>query len=233
MGYDEVWLIGDTHLLAQSRPALDNLRELNNFNSNAPRQRLPYILEYYETIIGAYHHSWSFTTQIKGGFNFLLSTKWRLPNYIIIMFSNRQIEDTEVLRDEAHAVLKDLFTAISRAIAERKVKLPKKARRFKPPQMIIMRTLPKADRRMREQNFKLRRRSLNRVLQRLAAEFQWRSINIDAVLPSCEKHFNESGHELSEEGFRQMWLHISQTIQDLDNGPVRPLLSSPKFNHKL
>lgn len=231
-GYDEVWVIGETHVLSQARMVLLNMKELDNFSGHNPRQRLPYLLDNYEVITSPYHHSWSFTTQIKGGFNHLLSSKWRLPNYILIIFSNKQIQDVDILGDGIHEVIMNLFTSIARAITERKDILPKKARRFKPPQIIVIRTLPKLDARMKEGNFKFKRRTLNRVLQRLASDFQWNSINIDAILPSCDKHFDESGHELSEEGFRQMWMHISQTIQDYDAGPERGPITSPKFHYR-
>lgn len=220
-GYDEIWCIGDTHFLSQARAVLQDLHDVDAFKSDTPKQRLPYILENYEVITGAFHHSWSFTTQIKGGLNSLLAERWKLPCYIYIFFSNDQIEDSEVLGEELHSVIKRLFTDISRSITERKVLLPKKSQRYKPPTVCVVRTVPKANKRQEEKNFKNKRRTLNRTLQRLASDFQWRSVNVDTILPSNETLFGSNGHDLSKEGFRLFWQFISDDLKALVNDAPR------------
>lgn len=226
MGYDEVWFIGDTHFLAQARAVLEDLNDVESFSRATSKVRLPYLLENFEVLFGSFHHSWSFTTQILGGLNGLLSTKWRLPNYIYMLFSNDQISDSEVLGEELYDVLKELFTSVNRAITARKVLLPKKARRYKPPSVCVVRTVPKSERKQSEKTFKNKRRTLNRAIQKTAADFQWRTINIDNILPKQEKHFDDQGNDLSKEGFRVFWEFVSEDLRcveqsnNYNNGPT-------------
>lgn len=176
---------------------------------------MPYILENFEIFFGSFHHSWAFTTQIRGGLNQLLSERWKLPSYIYLLFSNDQIEDSEILGDELYKVLNSLFTAVNRSLIDRKLLLPKKARRARPPGVIVVRTVPKSDRKQREKNFKNKRRSLNRAIQKTAQDFNWRSVNIDPILPTDETNFDEYGDELSAEGLRVFWNFLSDELKTL------------------
>lgn len=217
-GYDEVWCIGDTHLLSQARIVMEEMKDIDSFKSGGPKTRLPFIFENFEVFVGSYHHSWSFTSQMLGGLNYLLSTKWKLPNYIYIFFSNEQISDMELLGEEFFPVLKKLFTNINRAIVERKSILPKKAKRFKPPVMCVVRTVTKSEDQQNSKNFKLRRRALNRTLQKLATEFQWKSINIDSILPKQAENFDERGNDLSKIGYQLLWQFISNDLRTMEHG---------------
>lgn len=203
-------------MLAQARATLEELKDANQFNNTETRARLPYILENFEVVVGSFHHSWSFFTQITGGLNSLLSAKWKLPNYIYIMFSNEQIKESEELGDLVYNVITNLFTKINRALLERKNILPKKARRSKPPQICIIRTVPRSDKKQEEKNFKNKRRTLNRAIQKMAAEFQWRTINVDTILPKTRSHFDEKGENLSKEGYRIFWDFISEDLRELE-----------------
>lgn len=205
-------------MLAQIRSALETMKQGDSFNRNEPanRGRLIYMLENYEVFFGTFHHSWSFTTQIKGGLNYLLSTKWKLPNYIYIVFSNEQIEEAEILQDEFYTVLDSMFSSVLRSINQRRAVLPRKAKRFRPPQIAVIRTVPKSNVKQNEKNFKNKRRTLNRAIQKVAADFKWRAINIDDILPKFDKHFNERGEELSEEGLRIFWNFLSDDLKRLE-----------------
>lgn len=216
MAYDEVWIIGDTRMLAQLRAALEVLKDEDAFNHREGNTSKVYILDNYEVDFGTFHHSWSFTTQIKGGLNYLLSTKWRLPNHIFIIFSNDQIQESDILGDEIYSVLTDLFTFIVRAITERKTILPKKARRFCPPMISAIRTVPKAENRQQEKNFKNKRRTLNRAIQKVAVDFKWRTINIDDILPKSQHHFDDKGQDLSAKGLRVYWKFLSENLRTFD-----------------
>lgn len=127
-GYDEIWVIGDTHMLAQLRSSLKSLKQADSFNSkrDSAASSLLYILTHFEVLFGTFHHSRSFTTQIKGGLNHLLSTKWKLPNYIYIVFSNEQIQESEILGDEIYSVLNRLFTALAELSLREKCCCPEK-----------------------------------------------------------------------------------------------------------
>lgn len=227
-GYDEIWVIGDTHMLSLIRSALDELRDNDNFINTGSRQRLPFILENFEVYFGTYHHSWSFTTQIKGGLKDLLSTKWKLPNYIYIVLSNDQIEDSEILGDLLYDVLNATFMDVSRLLTERKVILPKRARRFKPPAVCIVRTVPKSEMKQNTNNFKNKRRTLNRALQQVAADFKWRTVNVDTIRPKVDSHFDEKGDELSTQGLRLFWEFISEDLKGWDSGtPPKTPINNP------
>lgn len=223
-GYDEIWIIGDTHMVSQARSVLIDLADIEAFNRKEPKSKLPYMLQNYEVLSGSFHHSWCFTTQILGGLNSLLADKWKLPNYIYILFSNDQIHDSEELGEELYPVLEELFTAINRALISRREILPKKAKRYKPPTVCVVRTVPKSNRKQEEKNFKNKRRTLNRALQRTALKFKWRTINIDTILPKQDKHFDDNGDELSKEGFRVFWSFLSEDLQAFE----RPITSSNK-----
>lgn len=213
VAFDEVWIVGDTHFLAQARRGLDQLKEGQNFNSRSDRKRLIYILENFEVLISTFHFSWSITTQIRGGLANLLSSRWRLPNYIYIVFSNDQVEDSEILGDEIYKVLDQLYTAINRMITDRKLVLPKKARCFKPPQIIVVKTVPKALHILNKDNFKIKRHTLNRAVQKSAQNWKWRSINIDSILLDTRDNFDDTGEELSDKGFTLFWSFISEDLK--------------------
>lgn len=115
-----------------------------------------------------------------------------------------------------YKVLEQLFTFINRAIIDRKVKLPKKAKRANPPGVVIVKTVPKAEELMNIHNFKNRRRTFNRALQKTAYNFNWRSINIDAVVPSNRANFRDNGEELSKQGAKLLWKFISDDIKMMD-----------------
>lgn len=213
-GFDEIWIIGDTHLLAQARKSLENLKDTNAFNNKGEKAKIPYIIDNFEITVSAFHFSWCITTQIRGGLNHLLLTKWRLPNYIYILFSNDQVDESEVLGGELYKVLDSLFSYISRALLERKIALPKKARRFKPPSIIIVKTVAKSSENLEIDDFKIKRRTFNRALQKEALNRQWRSINIDSILPSDHRNFSNNGEDLSDEGFIKFWNFLSEDLRE-------------------
>lgn len=215
MAYDEIWVIGDTHLLSQLRASLEDLKDEEAFNRKEISKKI-YILDNYEVTFGTFHHSWSFTTQIKGGLNYLLSSKWRLPNHILIAFSNDQIQESVQLGDQIYHVIKDIFKHVARAITERKVMLPKKARRYHPPIITVIRTVSKSERKQQEANFKHKRRTLNRAIQKVATEFSWRTINIDDILPKSEHHFDDRGEYLSNKGLKVYWKFLSENLRSFD-----------------
>lgn len=199
--------------MAQARTSLEALKEIDNFNNRSDERKLPFLLDNYEVIISSFHFSWCITTQVKGGLNNLLSTRWKLPNFIYVLFSNDQVDDSETLGGEIYKVLDDLFTFISRSILERKLELPKKARRFKPPSVVVVKTVAKSTENLEIDDFKLKRRTLNRAIQKEAANRQWRSINIDSILPGQRENFTDNGEDLSDEGFRKYWSFISEDLK--------------------
>lgn len=218
MGFDEVWVIGDTHFLAKARRSLEEMKENDGFNNNRPiKGSLLYLLQNFEVIFGTCHYSWCFTTQIRGGLSSLLSTRWRLPNYIYVLFSNDQIQESDTLGDEIYKVLEDLFTFINRSLMERKDALPKKARRFKHSQITIVKTVAKSTNQLMANNFKNRRRNFNRALQKSALQLKWRSINIDSLVPTTEEYFEEDGNTLSDKGFRALWKFLSDDLKAINN----------------
>lgn len=214
MGFDEAWFIGDTHLISMIRKTFEELKEADGFDRMG-RQNLLYIIQQFEVFMGSCHYSWSFTTQIKGGLADLLSSKWKLPNYIYILFSNDQITESEVLGDEMYKVLENLFTFVTRAILNRKAELPKKAKRSNPPIITVVKTVAKSNDQLSVDNFKNKRRNLNRALQKVASNFKWRSINIDAILPDAKELFDDNGNELSNLGLKAFWKYISEDIKIL------------------
>lgn len=216
-GYDEIWVIGDTHFLAKAKHSFEQLKESDNFNNQGTRHKTLHLMEQYEVQFSQCHYSWAFTTQIKGGLAHLLSTNWKLPNFIYVMFSNDQVLECDVLGDEIYKVLEDLFSFINRALIERKTKLPKKAKRYKATQVIIVKTVAKSQDLLNTDNFKNRRRSLNRALQRTAINFNWTAINVDAIIPTNPGHFDDNGDELSQSGFRHFWEFLSTHLKTLDS----------------
>lgn len=201
-----------------------------------PRKKRLFIMDQFEVLFSQCHYSWAFTTQIKGGLAHLLNKYWRLPNYIIIMFSNDQVEECDVLGDEIYKVLEELFTFINRALTERKSKLPKKAKRYKPPSVIIIKTVAKSQELLNSSNFKNRRRTFNRALQKTALNFNWSLINIDAIIPTAPVHFDDKGDELSDAGFRHFWEFLSEEIRRLET-PESPTKATQwntgrVFHHK-
>lgn len=232
-GYDEIWVIGDTHLLVQLGRALEALKQADSFDRHHTKEpeRLIYLLNNYEVIFGTFHHSWSFTMQIKGGLNYLLSMKWKLPNHIYIVFSNDQIQDSEILGDQLYPVLMDLFTTVSRAIEDCKILLPKKARRSKPPSITVVKTVPKSEQKQHEANFKNKRRTLNRALQKVASDFKWRTLNVDDILPRHARHFDDRGEDLSDEGLSIFWRFLSENLKFMDTPNNLPSNKKQTYRH--
>lgn len=129
------------------------------------------------------------------------------------MFSNEQVEDSEILGDLIYTVLKELFTSIDRALTERRLFLPKRARRRNHTKVVVVKTMAKMEPRMKEHNFKNKCRTLNRALQKTAEEFKWSAINIDSVIPAQRELFNEKGHELTDHGFKKAIEFISDDLK--------------------
>lgn len=229
VGYDEIWIVGDAHLLAQACKGLEILKDVDTFNNNQ-RKTMPFILQNFEVFVGSFHYSWCFTTQIRGGLNGLLASKWRLPNYIYIMFSNDQVNDADILGDHIYAIINQLLTYVNRRLMERKSKLPKKARRYKKPTVTVIKTVPKFQEKLNENNFKIRRRTFNRVLQKEAMKLGFRSVNIDAILPSIRENFDEKGEELSDKGIELTWQFLSQDIKSMEYPPVNSSTNNKIFN---
>lgn len=217
-GFDEIWVIGDTHILARTRQGLENIKQRGGFTTqHIQNNKLPYLLENYEVILSPCHYSWAFTAQIKGGLAHLLSTKWRLPNHLYIIFSNDQVDDSDVLGDMIYKVLEELFTFVDRAILERKMALPRKAKRGIQTKFTVIKTVAKSQELLNRDNFKNRRRNFNRALQKISSNFNWRSVNIDAIIPTKKAFFDEQGNDLLEEGAEAFWEFISQDLMDREN----------------
>lgn len=166
-GYDEVWIIGDTHLLSLARKTLNSLKDGDGF-SRKGFDRLIYLLDKFKVFMGTCHYSWCFTTQIRGGLADLLSNKWRLPNFICILFSNDQVDNAEILGDEIYKVLTNLFTFINRAISERRALLPRKAKRNTSTAITVVKTVAKSQELLNKDNFKNKCRTFNRALQKVS-----------------------------------------------------------------
>lgn len=217
-------MIGDTHFLAQARRGLENLKEATAFDSKGDRsnKRLIYLLDNFEVCISSFHYSWCFTTQIRGGLANLLSTKWKLPNYIYIVFSNDQVQEADTLGDDIYKVLDKLFTFVNRSITERRLQLPKKARRYLPPKVIAVKTVARSTDKLNDNNFKIRRRSLNRAIQKSASDFKWRAINIDSILPTDNNNFDSNGEDLSEVGVKLFWKFLSDDLRSYDAQCLSP-----------
>lgn len=229
-GFDEIWIIGDTHFLAQARRILEQMKDNENFNNKTARGRLPFILDNFEVVFGTFHQSWCFTLQIIGGLNDLLAKKWRLPNYLYILFSNDQINESEILGDQVYTVLEHLFTNLNRSLIQRRETLPKKARRFKHTLVSVVKTVPRTEDQQDEGNFKNKRRAFNRALQKVAADLKWRSINIDALLPKEKTNFDKRGQDLSDAGFNIFWQFISDDLRKLETeqSQTDPHLTNPR-----
>lgn len=214
--------------MAHARKVLEDLKNSDKFNRMG-RLKLPYILENFEIFVGSCHYSWCFTTQIRGGLANLLSTKWRLPNYIYIIFSNDQVTQVDVLKDEIYKILEGLFTFVNRELTARKLELPYKSRRFDPPKVTVIKTVAKSLQQLNAANFKNKRRTFNRALQKVATAFGWRSINIDSVTPEMPGSFDESGHNLSDDGMKLLWHFISDDVKKLHQPqPETKTLSKPR-----
>lgn len=213
-GFNEVWAIGPSHFMSRARKYLLDLQDKGKFASagREHENNQLYLLDNFEVITSIYHGSWAFTAQIKGAFNDLLSTKWKLPNYIILAFSNDQIEDLDILGNEIYPVLNSIFCNISRGITSRKLQLPKKALRVQPPTVIVVRTVTRSAKAQEVNNFKFKRRTLNRAIQETALKYNWKTINIQTILPHLDDLFDDRG-DLSEEGFRTFWKYISQEVE--------------------
>lgn len=191
-----------------------DLQDAGSFSRIEKERNRPqlFMLDNFEIITSIYHGSWAFSAQMKGGFNELLSTRWKLPNYIVMVFSNDQIEELNVLGDEIYPILNTIFCNVCRGITSRKLQLPKKAMRAKPPTVIVVRTVTRPARMQDVNNFKFKRRTLNRAIQDTALKYNWKTINIQTILPGLNEQFNDKG-DLSEEGFRAFWKYISQEIE--------------------
>lgn len=237
-GFNEVWIIGDTHLLAKMKVGLDALKDSDAF-TNMERRNLPFLLEYFEIHISQCHYSWAFTTQIRGGLASLLSSKWKLPNHIYIIFSNDQVEECDILGEEIYKVLNNLFTFVSRVLTKRKTQLPKKARWSNPPKVTAVKTVAKSQTLLNQNNFKIRRRTLNRAIQKVAQNFNWRAINIDTIVPMDSNNFDEYGDQLSAQGIKTLWRFISEDVRaaeanttTISNASANQWSDNPQKHHK-
>lgn len=99
---------------------------------------------------------------------------------------------------------------------DRRMRLPKKARRYKNTEVILVKTAAKSSAKLDLRNFKNKRRSFNRALQKTGQQMNWRSINIDSILPTNLDNFDETGEDLSPMGFKLYWKFLSEDVKLAD-----------------
>lgn len=208
-GFDELWIIGETSF---THTATKYLRPL--INSGRKLEAPPYFTSRYDLKWDIDYDSKACWSQIRNSFARMLNQHWKLPNYIIIIFSNKCIQETLHYAQQLYLPMNALGDFINRAIFQRTTELPARALRPSDPQVILVRTVSKSDKFQELNNFKNKRRTFNKAVQKLSERNGFKSINIDQILPSKDI-FNSSG-DLSAEGYNIFWNDINIFIKQND-----------------
>lgn len=223
-GFEELWVIGETTFMHK---AIKYLRPL--INSGRRTESPPYFTSRYDIFWEIDYEAKNFWSQIRNSLVKLMNARWKLPNYIIIIFSNKCVNDTLHYAQHLYIPMNALGDFISRVIFERTSELPTRSIRSTDPQVVVIRTVSKSDKFQELNNFKNKRRTFNKALQRMGERSSFRTVNIDEVTPQ-KQLFDDNG-DLSPNGFNTFWNCINIDIRNNDtkrlkafeeqNGPVQ------------
>lgn len=156
-GFDEAWIIGETSFLNTAVKYLKML--INNGRKNdAP----PYLTSRYDCYWELTFDTKNIWAQILNGLTNLLNRRWKLPNYIIVVFSNKCVQDTVHIANNLHIPMNMLGDHMNRIIFERTADLPPRALRSSDPQILLIRTVSKSNTFQELNNFKNKRRTLTK-----------------------------------------------------------------------
>lgn len=208
-GFDEVWIIGETTF---THTALKYLRPL--IHNGRKDENPPYLTSRYDCYWEVDYNGKTVWEQIRNSLIAIMNTRWKLPNYIIILFSNKAVVDTLHIAQHLYIPLNNLGDFINRTIFQRTSELPARALRPSDPQVLLIRTVSKSDKYQELNNFKNKRRTFNKALQKMAERNQFKSINIDDILPA--KDLFEGNGNLSLVGFAIYWNFISLEVRQND-----------------
>lgn len=208
-GFDEIWIIGETNF---THNAVKHLRPL--INSGRKTEAPPYFTSRYDIYWSIDYEAKNLWSQIQNSLVKLMNDRWKLPNYILLLFSNKCVNDTLHYAQYLHIPMNALGDFINRVIFERNAELPTRALRATDPQIVLIRTVSKSEKFQEMNNFKNKRRTFNKAVQRLAERSNFRAINIDEIMPKRDL-FEENGG-LAQTGFATFWSCINIDIRQND-----------------
>lgn len=141
-----------------------------------------------------------------------------LPNFIIILVSNKYAHDSTFVEFEFKAILKRVLNDVGRLLATRRDQLPRKAQNLRGnTEVFVIRPLPKPATALKgDLTFKNARRSMNQMLDKLSLTLEFKPLNIDAINCTQKILFEKNG-DLSDYGKERMWQSISDFIKTKDN----------------
>lgn len=208
-GFDEIWVIGEKTFM---QAATKFLRPM--INNGRKQDMPPYFTSRYDVYWQIEYDNRNIWSQIKNAFVNLLNKRWKLPNYLVIIFSNKCVNDTLHYAQHLYIPMNALGDFVNRMIFERTTELPTRALRAADPQVMLIKTVSKLATLQDTNNFKNKRRPFNKAVQKLVERNHFRSINIDEIMPG--KDLFEKDGELSPVGFSTFWNSINLDIKQND-----------------
>lgn len=151
----------------------------------------------------------NFLLQIQLGLARAINANNFLPGILLVVLGN-SIPGDKVLALKDDFFIKEILKTVKESIARRCDQLPKKARNIFDTKILITKALPKPE----EQDFKIRRRKFNKILDVAAKQFNIEAIHVCDIKPSDTDMFEGPG--LSDAGKRKFWIMIADKIKSLD-----------------
>lgn len=204
-GFDELWIIGETTFMHTAT------KYLRSFMRPGNQRSPPYLGSRYDVKYEINYKDKGTWVQIRNSLTALMNDNWKLPNYLLIIFSNKSVQETLHYAHDLDIPMNSLSDFINRVFFERTAALPCKALRPSDPQVVVVRTVSKSQKFQDLNNFKNKRRTFNKALQRMSERVRFRSLNVDDILPG--KDIFEPDGELSPMGFQLFWNYISLDIK--------------------
>lgn len=106
--FDEIWIIGERTFL---HTAIKYLKPMINVDRQVTP---PYLTSRYDVHWDINYKDDGFWAQIRNSFVTLLNNRWKLPNYVIVIFSNHCVNSTVHMAHHLHIPMDDLADFINR-----------------------------------------------------------------------------------------------------------------------
>lgn len=209
----EIWVIGDRHMTFVSQH-VEYWKELNRRNLHEGL----YILRWYD--VKAFPPNSSSTNAMEVIISTLvgaLNNRPKLPHSLVIMLGDTKFWcNQQALQFTMDTLLINLLMEINKVIQTRQRDLPVKAV-GKDPVIFFVKLNWKPENAIDSvPNYPKKRRTFNKLLDTIVKPREAFTIMLHEINERFDKDFFLGHGDLSQKGYRQIWVSLSEAIQDFD-----------------
>lgn len=149
-----------------------------------------------------------------------LNMKAKVPHSLVLIINDvRFWNNNDLLKFQMERIIARFMKEIRRIIEARNLSLPPKAVNWDYPRVFITRALPLPNNMSRPypKGFKPNRRKYNKIIHRGETHHNYRSINCSEFTSKNENKLFARDGSMTQQGYRQLWIAISDAIHKADN----------------